>query len=158
VIIDVTNLGGVSYIIPAGNLSLDQTYYWRVSAIRGGQTSGWSAYSSLRTQAVRGAITVNANVDGSPWSGTVDYTITGPKTDSSSSIPMRFSDFPNGTYSLTYNSGGPPGATLVSIIPSPTQTLTSGSSINFSLNFHRQLAGTITVNVMVDGMPHGQGR
>ncbi len=153
VIIDVTNLGGVSYTIPAGNLSPDQTYYWRVSAIRDGQTSGWSAYSSFRTQTVRGAITVNANVDGAPWSGPVNYTITGPKADSSSSVPANYSDLPAGTYTLTYNSGGPPGATLVSISPSPTQTLASGSSINFSLNFHKQLAGTITVNAVVDGMP-----
>lgn len=153
VIIDVTNLGGVSYTVPSGNLSPDQTYYWRVSALRGGRASGWSAYSSFRTLAVRGAIMVNANVDGSPWSGTVNYTITGPKAVSNSSAPTSFSDLPNGTYTLTYNSGGPPGATLVSISPSPTQTLASGGTISFAFNFNKQLAGTIMVNAVVDGMP-----
>ena len=153
VTIDVTNLGGVSYTIPSGNLSPDQTYYWRVSAAMGGRASGWSAYWSFRTQAVRGAVTVNATVDSASWSGTVNYTITGQKAYSGSSVPQSFGEAAAGTYTLTYNSGGPPGATLVSITPSPTQTLASGSSLNFSLNFHRQLASTITVNAVVDGMP-----
>jgi len=154
VIIDVINLGNVSYTIPLGNLSPDQTYYWRVSATTDGRASGWSAYSSFKTQAIRGTtVKVNATVDGAPWSGTVNYTISGARTDSSSSVPMNFTELPVGTYTITYNSGAPPGATLVSIIPSPTQTLPSGGTITFTLNFHKQVTSAIMVKATVDGTP-----
>jgi len=153
VIIDVTNLGDISYAVPSGNLGYDQTYYWRVSAGRDGQTSGWSSYWSFRTRATAGAIVVNALVDGSPWSGTVNYTITGQRTYSGSSVSQTFSESPAGTYTFTYNSGGPAGATLVSITPSPMQSLASGGNITFTLNFHRELASTIAVNATVDGLP-----
>ena len=80
-------------------------------------------------------IMVNATLDGSPWSGIVNYNILGPKADSGSFVPHVFSNSPAGTYTLSYSSGGPAGATLVSISPSPIQTLPTGGSITFTLNF-----------------------
>jgi hypothetical protein len=98
-----------------------------------------------------GTIAVNATVDGLPWSGPVNYTITGPFTDSDSSVPKSFGSKSGGTYTLTYNYGGPPGATLVSIKLSPTQTLSAGGAMTFTLNFSKRLAGNIVVNATVDG-------
>jgi len=153
VVVDVTRLTELSYAVPSGNLAYDQTYYWRVSASRDSQTSGWSPFWSFKTRATMGAIVVNALVGGSPWSGTVSYTITGQKAFSGSSVPQTFSGSPAGTYTLTYNYGGPPGAKLVSITPSPTQTSSSGGAVAFTLNFHKELTGAIAVNATVDGLP-----
>lgn len=154
IIIDVMNLGSVSYNIPSGNLSPDHPCYWRVNANVGGRESGWSAYSSFRTEAIKGTIMkVNATVDGVPWSGAVNYTLSGPATESSSSGPVNLGEFPAGTYTITYNSGGPAGAALSSISPSPTQDLPSGGTITFTLNFHKQTTSAIVVNATLDGAP-----
>lgn len=152
IVIDVTRLTELSYAVPSGNLVYDQTYYWRVSASRDSQTSGWSPFWSFKTRATVGGVAVNALVDGSPWSGTVNYGISGQKAFSGFSVPQTFGESPAGTYTLTYNYGGPPGATLVSITPSPTQTVSSGGAVTFTLNFHKDLAGTIIVNAVMDGV------
>ena len=150
-IVDVSNVGVPSYTIPAGKLSEGQAYYWRVSATKAGQTSDWATYWSFKTPAATGAIYVNATLDGSSWSGVVNYTITGPKESSGSSVPATFSNSPAGTYTLTYSSGSPAGAPLVSITPSPTQTLSSGGAITFTLDFRTQAISTIYVNATLDG-------
>ncbi|MBE9469682.1 MAG: hypothetical protein IMY78_00345, partial [Chloroflexi bacterium] len=84
---------------------------------------------------VAGTIHVNATLDGSPWSGQVSYTIHGPRTHSGTTVPQSFGDLPAGTYTLSYNYGGPAGATLETIAPSPRQSLSAGGSITFRLNF-----------------------
>jgi len=152
-IIDVSNVGVPSYTIPSGKLSEGQAYYWRVNATKDGRTSDWATYWSFKTPAPTGTIHVNATLDGSSWAGVVNYTITGPKASSSSSVPATFSNLPAGTYILTYSSGSPAGAPLVSITPSPTQTLSSGGAITFTLNFHTQATSTIYVNATLDGSP-----
>ena len=150
-IVDKSNLGAPSYTVPAGKLSEGQAYYWRVNATKGGQTSDWSTYWSFKTPAATGTIHVNATLDGSSWSGVVNYTISGPKESSGSSVPATFSNSPAGTYTLTYSSGSPAGAPLVSITPSPTQTLSSGGAITFTLDFRTQTTSTIYVNATLDG-------
>jgi hypothetical protein len=97
------------------------------------------------------SIVVSATLDGSPWSGSVRYSIKGPYADSHSSVPYTFSDLPDGTYTLHYTSRGPAGATLGSITPSPTQTLPDGGTIYFTMNFHSQAAGSIFVQATLDG-------
>jgi len=83
-----------------------------------------------------GAILVRATFNGAPWSGTVNYTLNGPVIIvGNGPVPNDFQDRPAGTYTLNYTSGGPPGAILSSITPSPTQTLSGGGSITFTLNF-----------------------
>ena len=156
-VIDASNIGAPSYAVPSGKLSHDQAYYWRVNASKGGQTSDWSVYWSFKTPGgTAGTILVNATLDGSPWevaigSGVVNYTLTGPKEHSSSTVPQTFTGLPQGTYTLGYNSGGPTGATLVSITPSATQSLSSGGSLTFTMNFKTQPAGSIWVNATLDG-------
>jgi len=117
-----------------------------------------SPVSSLTSTAATGTIVVNATVDDAPWSGGgVNYTITGPKAESGSSVTESFSNLPTGTYAVTYTSGGPAGAPLVDISPSPIQTLSSGGTMAFTLNFNTQPTGTIVVNATLDGSPWSGG-
>jgi hypothetical protein len=58
---------------------------------------------------------------------------------------------PSGMYTLSYNSGGPIGATLTGISPSPTQNLAPGGSIQYVLQFTGQPKGYVTVNATLDG-------
>jgi len=84
-----------------------------------------------------GSVNVNATLDGASWSGAVDYTVkrSGGGTDNGSTVPKSWPQMPTGTYTLYYNSGGPSGATLASVTPSATQTLSVGRTITFTLNF-----------------------
>jgi len=82
-----------------------------------------------------GTIQVNATLNGATWSGSVSYRLTGPQTIDGTTVPATFSNRPTGSYTLNYQSGGPSGATLTSITPSATQTLSAGGTITFTLNF-----------------------
>jgi uncharacterized repeat protein (TIGR01451 family) len=86
-----------------------------------------------------GTIVVNATLAGaggsSPWTGAVSYTLTGPQTISGTSAPQTFASVSVGSYTLTYVSGGPSGATLNSVTSSATQTVTGGGTTTFTLNF-----------------------
>jgi len=153
-IIDASALSAPSYAVPSGKLSNGQAYYWRVNASKGSKTSDWSTCWSFETPAApttTGTMVVNATLEGSAWSGQVNYNITGPEARSGSSVSQSFSDLAVGAYTVTYSSGGPAGATLTSITPSPTQTLSAGGTITFSLNFHMQPASAIVVNATLDG-------
>lgn len=112
-----------------------------------------SSVSSLTPTAATGTIVVNTTLDGAPWSGEVTYVITGPKTESGSSVTQSFSDLPTGTYAVTYTSGGPADAPLVDISPSPVQALSAGYTVTFTLNFFTRNTGTIVVRATLDGAP-----
>lgn len=157
-ITDANNLREPDYTVPSGKLSGDTMYYWKVIARQSGLTSDWSPTWSFQTPSgghptTRGKIRVSATVDGSPWSGEVNYAISGPFSDTDNSLPWTFSDLPTGTYTITYNYGGPQGATLASITPSPSQDLPGGGTVNFILNFHSQTASNIMVNATLNGSP-----
>lgn len=84
-----------------------------------------------------GTINVAATLDSSPWSGAVDYTLTGPGATAptiinGSSVPGSHSADP-GSWTCAYVSGGP--GTFVDITPSATQSVTAGGTTNFTLNF-----------------------
>ena len=76
-----------------------------------------------------------ATLDGSYWSGSLSYSLTGPSSLSGSTVPAVLSNKPIGSYSIAFNSGGPSNASLSSITPSNTQTLSEGGIIAFTLNF-----------------------
>ena len=81
------------------------------------------------------SITVTATLDGTPWptSGPapINYTITGPVTLVGTTVPYTFQDgpgpvyynIPTGSYTLTYNGGGP--TATFSVSPTITQTIAS---------------------------------
>jgi len=96
-------------------------------------------------------VRVTATLDGQAWSGNASYCLQGPFSDCESSVPQNLGNLPDGTYTLTYRSGGPPGATFSGISPSATQTVSGGGTITFNLVFHSTATGTIEVNALLDG-------
>jgi hypothetical protein len=83
-----------------------------------------------------GTIEVKATLDGSPWTGDVDYTLT-PATGSGfagTSVDDTFIKSP-GDWTCAYISGGPAGANFVDITPAATQNLVAEGTITFTLNF-----------------------
>ncbi len=159
-IIDEANLSGISYGIPSGKLTGGQTYYWKVNVSKGGRISDWSPYWSFQTPGVPpqptpepevGAIEVSATLDDTPWTGGVDYTISGPQAYSGSSASQSFGNVPVGSYTVGYSSGGPPGATFSDITPNSTQTLSAEGTITFTLNFETKAVSALKVKATVDG-------
>jgi hypothetical protein len=83
-----------------------------------------------------GTIEVKATLDGSPWTGAVNYTLI-PASGSNitgNNVTASFSVAP-GSWNCTYVSGGPPAAYFVNITPSATQSVSAGGNITFTLNF-----------------------
>lgn len=82
-----------------------------------------------------GTITVDATLDGSPWTGAVEYTLT-PDSGlpvSGSSVSANHT-VDAGNWTCAYVSGGP--GVFVSYTPDPpTQELSAGGTIGFTLNF-----------------------
>jgi hypothetical protein len=142
------------YSTPSGVLNHGQTYYWRVNAVKQGQVSDWSMIWSFQTGgAATASITVEATLDGQPWSGKIDFTITGANSYSNSTVPTSFNSVSTGSYTINYMSGGPSGASLSNISPSSHQNISSGESIKFTFNFNKQSAGVIQVNATLNGSP-----
>jgi Bacterial Ig domain/Immunoglobulin I-set domain/The GLUG motif len=102
-----------------------------------------------------GAISVNATYNGQAWSGLVNYRLSAASTISGNTVPADFQNRTAGTYTLTFNSGGPSGSTLSSIMPSATQTLNGGGAITFSFNFLSS-APTVTTNPSNQTVSAGQ--
>jgi Immunoglobulin I-set domain/M26 IgA1-specific Metallo-endopeptidase N-terminal region len=102
-----------------------------------------------------GAISVNATYNGQAWSSSVNYSLSGASTISGNTVPADFQNRIAGTYTITFNSGGPSGATLTSVTPSATQTLSAGGAITFSLNFSSS-APTVTTNPSNQTVSAGQ--
>jgi len=81
-----------------------------------------------------GTIEVKATLDGSPWTGDVDYTLT-PATGTGfggTSVDDTFIEDP-GDWTCAYISGGP--GEFVDITPAETQNLAAEETITFTLNF-----------------------
>jgi hypothetical protein len=156
--IDVNNIGDLSYTIPSGKLNGDTWYYWKVLAQQGNQISDWTAPWSFRTPggvgpASTGTVRVSATLDGTPWSGSVNYRVSGPFTDTDNSVPWDFKSVPTGTYTVTYNYGGPSRASLASITPQPTLELDTGGTVHFVFNFQSQSSSSIKVVATLDSSP-----
>ena len=155
-IVDEANLGSPSYTITSGNLKNGQSYYWRVNASKGSETSAWTAYWTFRTPSPTDTITVQATLNGSPWEGVVSYSLSGPQQLFGSSAPQTFKNLSAGTYTLTWDSGGPPQSVPDSITPSPSATLSSGGTLTFTLNF-KSYPDSVVVYATLDGeIWHGQ--
>lgn len=157
-VLDANNIGDFSYTVPAGKLNGATWYYWRVLAQSGNQVSNWTPPWSFYTPgssgpATAGTVRVSATLDGSPWTGSVNYRVSGPYSDTDNSVPWDFKSVPAGTYTVIYNYGGPQGASLTSITPQPTMELTNGGIAHFVLNFQSQTNSSIKVMAMLNGAP-----
>jgi hypothetical protein len=118
------------------------------SLSKGGSVSYTLNFSNKSTA---GTVTVLATVDGVTWRGALNYTLSGPYSDSNNYIPGNFSNLPAGTYSVRFTSGGPQDAVLMSVTPAATQSLTTGGNINFTFNFKKSPSGSINVNATLNG-------
>jgi hypothetical protein len=60
-----------------------------------------------------------------------------------------------GTYTVTYNSGGPSGATLTAISPAATEVLSPGQTTTFTFVFRTQQPsyGIVHIRATLDGAP-----
>ena len=158
VIIDANNIKDLSYKIPSTELDNDTWYYWKVLTQDSKQISNWTEPWSFHTPgketpAGSGTVRVSATMDGKPWSGSVNYTASGPFSDTDNSVPWAFEDVQAGNYTVTYNYGGPSGASLQSITPAPSLELKDDETLRFVLNFHSETSAGITVNAILDGKP-----
>ncbi len=152
-VIDQSALPDPSYTIPSGKIKNNQSYYWRVNASKTSQTSDWTPCWSFNTPSEGGTATIKATLDGQPWSGNIDYALSGPDQQSGTSVTQNFSGLTPGSYTLGYNSGGPSEAALDNIAPSATQTLAADGTITFTLNFVSRVPGTVKVKATLDGDP-----
>lgn len=102
-----------------------------------------------------GTLNVQATLDGAPWSGPLAYSLTGPQTGTGTSVPQSSLNVSAGGYTLAYNGGGPVGAGFAGITPAPTQTVTPGGAVTFTLDFKTRTVtqGAITVQATLDGSP-----
>ena len=86
---------------------------------------------------VQCSIVVKATLDGSPWTGAEQYTLTiatGASPVNGTAVENSFT-VDCGSWTCAYVSGGPAGASFVNITPSTTQSVSNGGTITFTLNF-----------------------
>jgi hypothetical protein len=163
-VVNEKNLTQIVYNIPYGKLSSSTTYFWRVRATNNGETGPWANAFYFITPGenpipptpppgATGTVNVATTMDGSSWYGSINYTLSGPTTVSGTSTPQAFTNLPVGTYTLTYNYGGPSGGSFDNISPSYTQTLTAGGNIFFNIHMRGQAASKIQVYALLDGAP-----
>lgn len=161
--INATNVANLLYPVSPGTLSNGSTYFWRVRALRGVEASQWTSASYFLTSGgstptpppvTPGTILTTAVLDGSPWNGTVSYGISGPSSSTGNSVPYSFGNASAGTYTVTYYSGGPAGASLSAISPSHSQVLTEGGSTTFTFYFRSSsVAGSALISATLNGAP-----
>ncbi len=111
---------------------------------------------------ITSSVSASGTLDGAPWSGLALYSITcglqSPVT--SSALPLGSTQVGSvslGTCTLSFSSGGPANATLTSVLPSSTQTVSPGSAVMFVLNFRSNppTAG-LTMSAGVQSVASGQ--
>ena len=161
-VINATNVINLVYPVSPGTLNNGSTYFWRVRALRGGEASQWTSASYFMTSGgvspvppvTPGIIMAAAVLDGSPWDGPISYSISGPSSSTGYSVPASFSNSTAGTYTITYYSGGPAGATLSAISPGTTQVHSTGASTTFTFIFRSSsVPGSALVSATLNGVP-----
>jgi hypothetical protein len=161
--VNATNVTNLLYPVSPGTLNNGSTYFWRVRAFRGGETSQWTSAAYFLTSGgipptpppvTPGTILAAAILDGSPWNGPLNYSISGPSGSSGYSVPYSHGNTSPGTYTVTYYSGGPAGASLSAISPAPTQVLSAGASIAFTFIFRSgSVSGSASISATLNGAP-----
>jgi uncharacterized repeat protein (TIGR01451 family) len=137
------SLGNVtSYTDVAVTTGTSYSYFIQAS---NGVTTTNSNTQSATAPTCTGSITVNATLDGSAWTGAVSYTLLGPSTVNGASVNQTFTNQTPGSWTLSYNSGGPGGASFSNITPSATQSFGAGGSLTFSLNFLTSSSGLTVI-------------
>ncbi len=160
--VNESHLTQLIYVVPSGRLSTARTYFWRVRASSGGETGPWTTAwyfitpgsSPTPPPSATGTINIATTLDGTSWYGSISYTLTGPVTVSGNASPQTFNDMPAGSYLLTYNYGGPPGANFNSISPSAAESLVSGRTIHYTMGFSGAVSGSsVQTGATLNGVP-----
>jgi hypothetical protein len=83
-----------------------------------------------------GTASVQATLDGSPWSGSAGYTLAcSSQSFNETAVPNMISDAPAGPCTISDFVGGPPNSILSSVSPAVSQTLAPVGTIAFTLNY-----------------------
>ena len=130
---------------------IDQAFHTennRLDFVIGGNAT--KSFNEKNITLSSGTIKVNAILNGSPWNGTLNFTLKREKLYEYTAVPLNLSGYPIGTYTIQYISSGPTNATLSSVIPSPMQTLTLGSTATFTTNFTTQKLNLLYVIVLAN--------
>lgn len=103
-------------------------------------SSGWVCSDAVTGVTPPATVTVDALLDGQPWVGLIDFTIVGPNTvqfcpPGGCTVPTITTNLAPGQYTFSYKGGGPPNASGPTVLPSATQTLSTGGSITFTMSF-----------------------
>ncbi len=161
--VNATNVTNLLYPVSPGTLNNGSTYFWRVRALRGGEASQWTSAAYFLTSgsipptpppATPGIIRVEAVLDGSSWNGPLNYSISGSSGSTGYSVPYSHGNASEGTYTVTYYSGGPAGASLSAVSPGPTQVLSAGAGVTFTFIFRSgSVSGSAFINATLNGAP-----
>jgi len=120
--------------------------------LNSGHTGGFVLNYATTKQT--GKVQVQATLNGEPWSGMVDFVVSGAMDVGDFQVPRVYDHAPVGKYTVSYKGGGPDNATLAEISPASTQSLELGKTIVFTLKFVEKASyGTIYVNAVLDGQP-----
>ncbi len=109
---------------------------------------------NFSTEEAAGNVEVRATLNGTAWSGPLDFKILGSSEFADHQVPGTYKELPPGEYTVSFKGGGPQSASLASITPAPTQQLKKDQAIVYNLNFvENDRKGRITVNATLDGQP-----
>ncbi len=96
----------------------------------------------------KGAVNVNATLNGQPWSGPLSYTVTGAETVTGSAAP-QIMKFKSGDCRISYKSGGPQGAIYAGVTPIQS-SVTTNQTTAFTMKF---VTNKLNVVATLDGKP-----
>lgn len=99
-------------------------------------------------------VLVRATFNNSPWSGSLNYRITGPQTINGSSVPSDHSNVTPGSYTASYLSGGPSGANYDGVEPLSGSCPSSGF-LTFTYKFSRQDVYDLSIDKTVRNVTTG---
>jgi hypothetical protein len=103
--------------------------------------NAWAIYAGIadyygvqpKPRVGTGSITIQATLDGQPWSGPVSYSVSGATSFTGTSTGSYPNLIAGGGYTVQYLSGGPGG--FVEIVPASSQSLAVGATISWTLKF-----------------------
>ena len=146
-------------VADAAQFSVGTTNLDNVATVRGqnptvNQIQATARVSVTINVAQQCTIQARATLNGAAFSGSMNYTITGPATLSDTAVPRDFFNQPVGTYSASYQSGGPSNATFTGITPA-SGSCTNGSTLTFTYNFTRPSTFSLSIDKQVRNITTG---
>lgn len=144
---------GTCAVTPTTALAQGSCRWW-IQTYNAAGYGPWSDSLSFIVGSTGTEIT-QATLNGTPWSGPVNYNITGPGgVITGSAVPSTTAGLQPGLYTLVYQSGGPAASTFTDMNPhSGMLNLVAGGTITFTLQFSSPATGTVRIRATLDGLP-----